>query len=401
MNENVAKLYALAAKPSRRIIGLMSGTSLDGLDIALCEVNGAGSATSVAVREFTTVPYSDDIKARIRTVFAKETVPFQYLTLLNAWIGDLHARMVVDALAAWQVAPASIDLIASHGQTVMHAPKILHQLPEFSNATLQIGDGDHIAVRTGIMTVSDFRQKHVAAGGEGAPLAVFGDFYIFSKAGENRVLLNMGGIANFTYLPASADPRDVFVTDTGPGNTLLDAFTRRFFPGTDYDANAAIASRGSVNAALLQALKARAFFALPFPKTTGPELFNVDYVLAAQARSGSEALAAEDVLATLTCFSGETIADALRAALPADIDWHTVDVYMSGGGMHNPLLVRTLTERLACRFRRTDELGVLGDAKEAVLFAILANETVAGGGGAFGARQGIPSVAMGKISFPT
>jgi anhydro-N-acetylmuramic acid kinase len=303
-------------------------------------------------------------------------------------------------LSGWGIAPESIDLVASHGQTVMHAPKILHQLAEFPNATLQIGDGDHIAVRTGIITVSDFRQKHVAAGGEGAPLAVFGDFYIFSKKGENRVLLNMGGIANFTYLPASADPQDVFVTDTGPGNTLLDAFTRRFYPGMDYDANAAIASRGSVNAALLHALKAQDFFALPFPKTTGPELFNVDYVLAAQARSGTEALCAEDVLATLTCFSAETIADALLAAMPADVAWDTVDIYMSGGGMHNPLLVQTLMARIPCRFRRTDELGVIGDAKEAVLFAILANETVAGSGGAFGARQGIPSVTMGKISFP-
>ena len=400
MNQNVAKLYQLAQQPTRRIIGLMSGTSLDGLDIALCEVGGAGTATTVAVLNFTTVPYTADIKQRIRQVFAKDVVPFQYLVLLNAWIGDLHAGMVLDALKAWNIAPDTIDLVASHGQTVMHAPKILHQLPEFSNATLQIGDGDHIAVRTGIMTVSDFRQKHVAAGGEGAPLAVFGDYYIFSKAGENRVLLNMGGIANFTWLPASADPHEVFVTDTGPGNTLLDAFTRRFFPGLDFDANADIARRGKVNDALLHALKLHPFFALPFPKTTGPELFNVDYVLAAQRQSMTDTLSPEDVLATLTCFSGQTIADALRAALPADMDWGSVDVYMSGGGMHNPLLVQTLQQQLACRFRRTDALGVLGDAKEAVLFAVLANETVAGSGGAFGDRKGIPSVTMGKISFP-
>jgi anhydro-N-acetylmuramic acid kinase len=399
MNKNIANLYALAAKPARRIIGLMSGTSLDGLDIALCEVAGSGTATSVSLVEFTTVPYSEDVKRRIREVFAKDMVAFPYLVLLNGWIGELHAQMVLDALATWGIAAESIDLLASHGQTVMHSPKSLHKLPDFSNATFQIGDGDHVAVRTGITTISDFRQKHVAAGGEGAPLAVFGDYYIFSKQGENRILLNMGGIANFTYLPASADPEEVFVTDTGPGNTLLDAFSRRL-AGKDFDENAAIASRGRVNEALLSALKADPFFSMPFPKTTGPELFNVEYVLAAQERSMTTSLGPEDLLATLTRFSGDTIAAAVRQAIPQHAGLDSFDIYMSGGGMHNPLLVQTLKEQLPCRFLGTDALGVAGDAKEAVLFAILANETVAGNGTSFGARQGIPSVFMGKISFP-
>lgn len=400
MNRNITRLYELAARPARRIIGLMSGTSLDGLDIALCEVAHSGSATEVALLEFTTVPYGEDVKRRIREVFAKEVVPFAHLALLNGWIGELHGQMVLDALASWQVEPAGIDLVASHGQTVMHAPKSLHGLPDFpNNATLQIGDGDHVAVRTGIITISDFRQKHVAAGGEGAPLAVFGDYYIFSKPGENRILLNMGGIANFTYLPASGAAGEVFVTDTGPGNTLLDAFARRL-AGRDFDLDAAIASRGRVDAALLRALKDHPFFAMPFPKTTGPELFNVDYVLAAQARSMTAALGAEDLMATLTRFSADTIADAILAAMPDGAPLAGFDIYMSGGGMHNPLLVRTLEDSLPCRFLRTDALGIAGDAKEAVLFAVLANETVAGQGSSFGARQGIPSVFMGKVSFP-
>ena len=399
MNHNIARLYELAAKPSRRIIGLMSGTSLDGLDIALCEVAGAGTRTSVSLVEFTTIPYTEDVKRRIREVFAKDVVPFPYLVLLNGWIGNLHGQMVLDALESWGVAAESIDLVASHGQTVMHAPKSLHMLPEFSNATFQIGDGDHVAVRTGITTISDFRQKHVAAGGEGAPLAVFGDYYIFSKQGENRILLNMGGIANFTYLPASADAQEVFVTDTGPGNTLLDAFARRLV-GKDFDENAALASRGCVDQRLLAALEANEFFTMPFPKTTGPELFNVEYVLAAQQRSMTTGLKPEDLLATLTQFSGNTIAAAIRQAIPHDAALETFDIYMSGGGMHNPLLVQTLKEQLPCRFLRTDDLGVAGDAKEAVLFAVLANETVAGKGTSFGERQGIPSVFMGKVSFP-
>jgi anhydro-N-acetylmuramic acid kinase len=399
MNNNVANLYQLAAKPMRRIIGLMSGTSLDGLDIALCEVSGAGTDTLVSLVEFTTVPYAEDVKRRIREVFARDVVPFPYLVLLNGWIGELHAQMVLGALEKWGIAVASIDLVASHGQTVMHIPKSLHMLPEFSNATFQIGDGDHVAVRTGITTISDFRQKHVAAGGEGAPLAVFGDYYIFSKKGENRILLNMGGIANFTYLPASADAEEIFVTDTGPGNTLLDAFARRL-AGRDFDENAVIASRGQVDTGLLAALKANNFFSMPFPKTTGPELFNVEYVLAAQAQSRTTDLGPEDLLATLTRFSADTIAEAIRQAIPGQASLEAFDLYMSGGGMHNPLLVRTLEEQLPCRFLRTDDLGVAGDAKEAVLFAVLANETVAGKGTSFGSRKGIPSVFMGKISFP-
>jgi anhydro-N-acetylmuramic acid kinase len=400
MNKNIANLYELAAKPARRIIGLMSGTSLDGLDIALCEVAGSGTDTSVALVEFTTVPYTEDVKRRIREVFAKDVVPFPYLVLLNGWIGELHAHMVLGALEKWGIAASTIDLVASHGQTVMHSPKSLHMLPDFSNATFQIGDGDHVAVRTGITTISDFRQKHVAAGGEGAPLAVFGDYYIFSKKGENRILLNMGGIANFTYLPASANAEEVFVTDTGPGNTLLDAFARRL-ANKDFDENAAIASRGRVNEALLAALKANDFFSMSFPKTTGPELFNVAYVLAAQEQSHTADLGPEDVLATLTRFSADTIAAAILQTVPRGAGLASFDIYMSGGGMHNPLLVQTLQDQLPCRFMRTDDLGVAGDAKEAVLFAVLANETVAGNGTSFGNRKGIPSVFMGKISFPS
>ena len=167
MNTNIESLYRIAQKPTRTIIGLMSGTSLDGLDVVLCEISGASKNTVVHLKEFKTIPYSEAIKAEIRKVFAKKTIDFQHLALLNEWIGILHANLVLDCLKEWKVAPAELDLIASHGQTVMHAPKILHQQAQFPNATLQIGDGDHIAVRTGIITISDFRQKHVAAGGEG------------------------------------------------------------------------------------------------------------------------------------------------------------------------------------------------------------------------------------------
>jgi anhydro-N-acetylmuramic acid kinase len=401
MNKNLSALYAIAQKPVRHIIGLMSGTSMDGLDVALCAISGSGPETQVQITHFTTVDYTDDIKAEIRQVFAKTTIDFQTLTLLNSWIGSLHGEMILACLKKWHVPVETVDLIASHGQTVMHAPKRLHGREKFANATLQIGDGDHIAVKTGIITLSDFRQKHIAAGGEGAPLAVYGDHIIFSSRAENRIMLNMGGIANFTFLPASHDPNMVFVTDTGTGNTLIDALTRQHFPDRAYDKDAGIARQGTVNDALLVALKNHPFFEQPFPKTTGPELFNIDYVQAAQSASNTNSLKPADVIATLTRFSADTIADAIeRCSAISGIAVKDFHIYMSGGGMHNPLLTAWIKERLPCPFLPTDALGISGDAKEAVLFAILANETICGNVD-FGSRKDVPSVSMGKISFPT
>ena len=402
MNKNLKNLYQIAQKPSRKIIGLMSGTSMDGLDVALCEISGAGESTKVKLLNFDTVDYSEEIKTEIRKVFAKQTIDFQHLALLNEWIGVLHADMILACLKRWNIATYEVDLVASHGQTVMHAPKILHQQEKFPNATLQVGDGDHIAVKTGIITLSDFRQKHLAAGGEGAPLAVYGDYFIFGKKGENRIMLNMGGIANFTYLPTTMNPEEVFVTDTGTGNTLIDAFIRHYFPEKAYDKDAEIARQGAVNQLLLNELKSDNFFKTAFPKTTGPELFSIEYVKKAQAKSNTEHISVNDLLATLTRFSAETIAEAVNFTINnTSYNIKDFNVYMSGGGMHNPLLVSWLKELLPCNFLKTNDLGISGDAKEAVLFAILANETVSGGGSDFGSRRGIPSVSMGKISFPS
>lgn len=400
MNPHLARLLQIAGQPSRRIIGLMSGTSLDGLDVALCRLDGSGSATRLALEQFATVPYADDVRQRIRRVFARTEVSLEELTLLNAWIGHLHGQLVLDCLRSWNVSPAAIDAVASHGQTVYHAPEHQHQRPEYPlNATLQIGDGDHVAVRTGIITLSDFRQKHIAAGGEGAPLAAYGDYLLFSSPQENRLLLNLGGIANFTYLPASLDGAQVFSTDVGPGNTLLDAFVRQHFPEHRYDPDGRLAAAGTPNETLLAALLDHPFFTAPLPKTTGPELFSPAYVLAAQQRSHTTGLSPTDLLATLTELSAEGISRATRLAFGPTPQ---AAVYSSGGGMHNPTLMQAIQRRLpACTFADTQALSVAPDAKEAVLFAVLANEALAGSAVSIGAgRQRVPAVTMGKISLP-
>lgn len=398
MNSNWKQFFEMLHKPSRLIIGLMSGTSLDGLDIALCRVKGNGTATTVKVLEFATVPYSEEFKREVKSVFSKRDADLQMVCLMNEKIGLHHAQLILDTLKTWGRIPAEIDAIASHGQTVFHAPASLHGKHGYPNATLQIGDGDHIAVKTGIITIADFRQKHLAAGGEGAPLAVYGDYLLFSKKGEDRIMLNIGGIANFTYLPADNDASKVFSTDVGPGNTMMDQYVQQHYPGLYFDENGGIASQGQVNEALLAALLANDFLSADFPKTTGPELFNLAYLAAAQQRSGTVNLKKESVLATLCACSAKVILAAVHKCFGSV---ETPYIYMSGGGMHNSLLVGMLKAGLPkAKFLTTDDLNINPDAKEAVLFAVLANETLVGEKTDFGNREGVPSVHMGKICLP-
>ena len=399
MHQNIQNLVKVASKPERMVIGLMSGTSMDGLDIALCLIKGAGRDTKFELKAFTTIDYTNDFKEKILSIFSKEMVALETLCLLNAWVGRQHGKMVLDALASWKIALERVDMIASHGQTIYHAPKSLHPDSEYDPATLQIGDGDHIAVTTGILTLSDFRQKHLAAGGEGAPLAVFGDYLLCSHPAENRLLLNMGGIANFTYLAAGCSLDQVFSTDTGTGNTLMDAYTRTFFAPKAYDQDGAIAAAGKINAALLSELKAHSFFSLDLPKTIGPELFNLEFLAKAQKASHTVDLSKEDVMATLNRFSAETIADCIQSSIPAGTKFN---MYSSGGGMHNPVLMGHLTSLLPdATLYSSDVLGINPDAKEAILFALLANEAVAGTALFAGGHATKIPITMGKISFPT
>lgn len=394
MNAWIDALYKMAGRKHRFIIGLMSGTSLDGLDIAYCRVTGSGSETKVDLQAFRTVPYEDTDREKIRKVFAQKQVDLAYLTMLNSYLGKLHAKMVNRFIFDHNIVRSRVDLIASHGQTVMHVPHGNFDGTEL-NTTLQIGDGDHLAVDTGIITVSDFRQKHVAAGGEGAPLALYGDYLLFAKKGENRILLNIGGIANFTFIPDDALPMHVTVTDSGPGNTIMDAYMKKYFDML-YDQDAALASQGAVLPDLLSALRGHTFFTLDFPRTTGPELFNLNYLKDALDASGTGSANHADIMCTLNRFTAESVATAIRAVTGE----RRLKVYMSGGGASNPLLVHNLRQLLKnVTFEKTDTLGVPADAKEAVLFAVLANETVSGRPVDFG-RKEMPSVTFGKISFP-
>ncbi len=401
MHRNIKNLYAIANKPTRKVIGLMSGTSMDGLDIALCEFEGSGSNTKLKLIHATTVSYNEEARQNILSVFSKEIVSLEKLCLINPWLGKLHAYMILETLKAWGMTASEIDLIASHGQTIYHAPKSLHPNDAFGSATLQIGEADHIAVDTGIITISDFRQKHIAAGGEGAPLSVYGDHILFASKTENRILLNIGGISNFTYLPAGADLNTILSSDTGPGNTIMDAYMRTHF-NQSFDKDATIARKGQVHQELLKAVKANSFFSLPFPKTVGPELFNLEYLKQAQIQSNTTHLSTEDVLATLNLFTATTIAEAIKQVIGSAMGSNNlIALYISGGGMHNPLLLEHLINLLTgIKVLSLNELGYHPDAKEAILFALLANEAIAGEAMQIGGNATKKPITMGKISFP-
>jgi anhydro-N-acetylmuramic acid kinase len=306
--------------------------------------------------------------------------------------------MINECLNEWHIASIEVDIIASHGQTVYHAPLSLHGMEKYGNGTLQIGDGDHIAVNTGILTISDFRQKHLAAGGEGAPLAAYGDYLLFTEENTDVILLNIGGIANFTFLPADIRDGRMFSSDTGPGNTMMDAWMQENFPGKFYDEDATVARQGTVNEPLLRSLLENDFLQKSLPKTTGPELFNLFYLRNALKRTETEQLSPEDVMATLNRFSARTIADAI---LPLVKD-NPCKIFTSGGGMHNPLLMDYIKKEIkGAIIDSTNKKNINPDAKEAILFAVLANECIAGNASDFvSGINNFPPVSMGKISFP-
>jgi anhydro-N-acetylmuramic acid kinase len=391
LNKNLQHLVTIAQKPARIGIGLMSGTSLDGLDIALCKFTGSGLQTHCELLQFITVPYPDSFKSELRPIFSRRQVDLEKVCLLNDFIGTYHAELILQALDQWDINPADVDFIASHGQTIYHAPKRLHRQEGYPNASLQIGDGDHIAVKTGILTISDFRQKQLAAGGEGAPLALYGDVLLGSKAGEDRILVNIGGISNLTFLPADGDMDKVLCSDIGPGNTLIDMFCRNYF-NKAFDEDSAIAFSGTVNEALLNSLLKHPFFGETPPKTTGPELFNEEYVRKAQERSDTSHIDPKDIITTLSAFTAKAIADFTRAYLPKG-----AKMFVSGGGAKNPFVMKYLEERLyRTTIADTAALGINPDAKEAILFALLGNEALAGEPLVIGTS---PSVLMGKFSF--
>jgi anhydro-N-acetylmuramic acid kinase len=390
MKKWIRKLNSIAEQQERTILGLMSGTSMDGIDMALCRVHGASMSTKVDVLKQTSVPVEEDLQKTFYELAYKPDAATGEVLRLNSRLSEAWCERITEQLKIWNMTSVDIDLIGSHGQTLFHQPD-----PDGNyNATLQIVDGDILAQKLGLITVSDFRQKHIAAGYEGAPLAPLGEVLLFSDIGKDRILLNLGGIANFTILKAGTNtPVVPFATDTGPANTLLDEAVKHLLPGKKYDENGRTASSGKVNRNLLNALLDHPFFDRAFPKSTGQEDFHWKWVYKSLLKTEPE-LQVHDLLSTLTELTAVSVSDAIKKNLKEKEAF----VYVSGGGWKNSYLIKRLKAHLpGFEIQPSSGLGLDPEFKEAALFAVLANELVAGEG--WINRKG-ECFALGKISLP-
>jgi len=360
------------------LIGLMSGTSADGVDAALVEITGSGRRTRARLRHFLCLPHHAALREAILRQCDPKTSSAQDLCALNFALGERFAVAARNVAKAAGVPLKDVDAIASHGQTVWHQPTPYSIAGTRATGTLQIGEPAVIAARTGCRVVSNFRTADMAVGGQGAPLIPYADWALLTSGREARAVQNIGGIANVTYLPRAAAPEEVVAFDIGPGNMVIDGLVRALTGGKQTcDAGGAWAARGQISTRFLDALLAHPYYRLPIPKTTGRETFGERYVAEMLRYARRRKIAAEDVLATATAAVAESIARAYRDHLAPRGGAQTVIV--GGGGTHNATLMRMLAERLApARVTTHAEFGIPDDAKEAIAFALLGYATLRG-----------------------
>jgi anhydro-N-acetylmuramic acid kinase len=383
---------------SHLVAGLMSGTSLDGIDAVLLRVQGSGASTRFAQLAYREYPFPRGLRSALLRNSVSETGRVDEITRLNAVLGELYARAVMRLVRYAGLPLQALDLIGSHGQTIQHLPRPARMFGRTVRATLQIGDPSVIAALTGVTTVGDFRAADMAVGGQGAPLVPYFDWLVFRSRTRNRLLLNIGGIANMTVLPRNCTPEQVVAFDTGPGNMVVDSLMHEFY-GKLYDQNGRVALKGSVSLALFGAMVRHPYLRLRPPKSTGREEFGEEF-LRAFLRS-AKGYDREDIVATASQFTAYAVFDGyrrfVRRRMKAD------EVIVSGGGAHNRFFLDELRRYFTgSAVRSVEEFGISSNAKEAICFAILANETIAGNAANLprvtGARK---RVVLGKICRAT
>ena len=355
---------------AKNVIGLMSGTSLDGIDAALVRVN-EDTKLEVELIEFISKPYSSQLKDMILTCSAERKSRVDLICDLNVKLGNLFAEAVQELIEKADYTGKEVDLIGSHGQT------IYHNVRGEQNSTLQIGSGGVIAEKTGITTVCNFRIRDIAAGGEGAPLVPYVDFLLYGKEDCSRVLQNIGGIGNYTYLPAGSNLSEVKGSDTGPGNMMIDIAINKLSDGQlEFDKDGRWAAEGEVSERLLDYMMNHPFIEKDAPKSTGREEFGQSYVNRVFNKADLLSLSPKDVIASITAFTALSIADTYQRFLPSDID----QVIIGGGGSYNPVLVDMIESYLDSKIEvlTQQDLGYNSEAKEAVAFAVLGYQTMKG-----------------------
>ena len=362
-----------------RVIGMMSGTSVDGIDVALARLSGAPPSISAKLERYHHVSFPARAREHILRLANGGPATTEEVSRLNFVLGEEFARAAIAACRQWRVPLAQIDLIGSHGQTIFHQGTALQDRGTSRVAsTLQIGEPSIIAERTGVTTIADFRPADMAAGGQGAPLVPFVDYLLYRHAKRGRVALNIGGIANVTVIPAGARPQDVFAFDTGPGNMIVDALVESFTRGKRrYDSDSQMALRGKMIPALLDTIMREPYLQNMPPKTAGREQFGRGYAETILAWGRRRRIRPEDVVRTATLATSLSIADAFRRfILPrALVD----ELIVAGGGARNPLMIAQLAAGLpGIEMIPADRFGVRAEAKEAFAFAVLAYEAFHG-----------------------
>ncbi|MGQ9881455.1 MAG: anhydro-N-acetylmuramic acid kinase [Armatimonadota bacterium] len=380
------------------VIGLMSGTSMDGIDAALVRIVEADEALQVETLAFRTTAYPPDVQAELMRTVRGETNVAE-ICHLNFLLGELFAESALSLMREANLAPNDLLCIASHGQTVWHQSEPIEWQGRAVRSTLQIGEPAVIAERTGVVTVGDFRVADVAAGGQGAPLVPYVDWLLFRQPEEGRILLNIGGIANLTALPANARPEEVIAFDTGPGNALINSAMEIASAGKyRYDPEGSFAQRHPVREKWLQELLQHPYFAQPPPKSTGRETFGEAMVRKLLRRF--KVSDAELLVPTLTELTARSIADSIRQFVLPQMP--IARLIASGGGVHNRTLMTRLRNLLPeIAVETSNRYGISPDAKEAVAFAVLGYQRLHGHPNnlpsATGARH---SVVMGKVCLP-
>jgi len=401
----IGRLLHIAVKESRLVVGLMSGTSVDGIDAALVEITGHGATARVKLLAFDSYPFPPALRAKVFRLFNPKEARIDAICQLDFLLGELFAAAVDRLLRDCGRKREDIDIVATTGQTVWHDPEPVVETSDIpwldhpleTRSTFAIGQSAVIAERTGITTVGDLRVRDVAAGGQGAPLIAYADWVLLRDEKLGRCIQNIGGIGNVTYLPPAATPDDVIAFDTGPGNMVIDALAEVATGGAlKFDRDGELGARGTVQPALLEAWMDDVYFTKAPPKTTGREHFGVQF--ARRIMTEAQGVKIEDLIATATALTAESIARAYRDfVMPRGaID----EVVVGGGGSQNPTLMKMLRARLPHqRLISHEDLGIDSNAKEAIALAVIGNDAVAGmNTNITGATGGRPTV-LGKISL--
>jgi anhydro-N-acetylmuramic acid kinase len=382
-----------------RVLGMMSGTSADGIDVAMVRISGAPPSLSIKFQGHHHVRFPARVRTAILRLANGGTTSTAEISQLNFLLGEEFAAAALAACRRWRVPLRAIGLIGSHGQTIFHQGAAARFLGRRRVAsTLQIGEPSIIAARTGVTTIADFRPGDMAAGGQGAPLVPFVDYLLYRDAKLGRVALNIGGIANVTVIPLGARPGDVFAFDTGPGNMIIDALVERSTGRRmSYDCDSRIALRGQVIRPLLEEMLRSAYLRLAPPKTAGREQFGLEYADELISWAKKRRARTADLVRTATIFTALSISDSFRRFIFSRV--RVNELIVAGGGTKNPLLMAQLRAALpGIEMVPSARFGVPAEAKEALAFAVLAYEAFHGRANNLPSATGAKhSVIMGKL----